>query len=293
MSATAPPDSCRRTVRAAAFQFDVTDDPQRNLAVVESALERAAASSVELVVLPEMWATSFPPSRGATEETLAVNERIQARIAELSATHGLCVAGSGYARTRALPTNRLRVFDRGREVLAYDKVHLFTPTAERAGFAAGGAPPDTAHTSVGRLSGVICYDLRFPELLRVPFRAGAEIFVLPAQWPDTRAHHWRTLIVARAIENQGFVVACNRIGFAELGRRRLHLDFPGNSVIVSPYGAVLAEGAGEEGLVIADLELAEARRYRTRVPVQKDERVDLYRDWLPKETEDPGTGSSS
>ncbi len=293
MSAATPPDSRRRTVRAAAFQFDVTPDPERNLAAVESALERAAAEGVELVVLPEMWASSFPPSGGAPEEVLAADERIQARLAELSASRGLCVAGSGYARTETLPTNRLRVFDHGREVLAYDKVHLFTPSAERAAFAAGGAPPGTADTSIGRLSGVVCYDLRFPELLRVPFRAGAEIFVLPAQWPDTRVHHWRTLVVARAIENQGFVVACNRIGSAELGRRRLHLEFPGSSLIVSPHGAVLAEGAGGEELVVADLELAEARRYRTRVPVQKDERVDLYRDWFPKVTGDPGTGSSS
>jgi len=231
-----PPAAPRRTVRAAALQLDVGLDAELNLAAVEAALVRAASEGVELVVLPEMWATSFPPSGGVTEETLRASARAQERLAELSAVHGLCVAGSGYARTDSLPTNRLRIFDRGREVLAYDKVHLFTPTAERAAFSAGSAPPRAVETSVGRLSGVVCYDLRFPEGLRVPFRQGVDLVVIPAQWPATPAHHWRTPVPATATENQAFVVA--------------------------------------------DLELDEARRYRTRVPVLKDERVDLYRGWL-------------
>ena len=267
-------------MRAAAFQFDVTTDPLANLAAVEAGLARAAEVGVELVVLPELWPTSFPPSGGADEAALAASERARERVRELSAELFLCVAGSGYGRTAGLPTNRLTVHDRGDEVLAYDKIHLFTPTAEREAFSAGDAPPPTVPTSVGRLSGVVCYDLRFPELFRVPFRAGAEIVVLPAQWPAARAVHWRALVVARAVESQCFLIACNRLGSALIGRRRLQLDFPGNSLVVSPHGEVLAEGAGEEGLITAELELDEVRRYRTRVPVQKDERVDLYREWI-------------
>jgi omega-amidase len=264
----------------AAFQFDITEDATSNLAAVERALEEAVRSNVELVVLPEMWPTSFPPAGGADSESLAASADAVRLLVEYSAKYDLCVAGSAYGPGDPLPTNRLHVFDRGREALVYDKVHLFTPTAERAAFAAGESPPSTVDTSVGRLSGAICYDLRFPELQRVAFRDGAELFVLPAQWPETRAHHWRALVIARAIENQCFLIAGNRLGTAYLGRRRLRLDFPGNSLIVSPYGEVLAEGKGQPGLVIADLSLDEVRRFRTRVPVRKDERVDLYGEWI-------------
>ena len=90
----------------------------------------------------------------------------------------------------------------------------------------------------------------------------------------------RVWSIARAVEGQCFVVACNRTGSAEVGRRSHALDFPGNSLVVAPEGEVLAEGRGEAGLVEAELELDRARRYRTRLPVAKDERPDLYREWL-------------
>lgn len=159
-------------------------------------------------------------------------------------------------------------------------MHLFTPTAEHEVFSAGERASGTVLACAARVSGALCYDLRFPELLRVPFRAGAQVLVLPAQWPTPREGHWRLLVSARAVENQCFVVACNRTGRAVIGRRGLELDFPGNSLIVSPYGELLAEGRGAEGLVEAQLDLRQVHRFRTRVPVQKDERPDLYRRWL-------------
>ena len=99
---------------------------------------------------------------------------------------------------------------------------------------------------------------------------------MPAQWPASRASHWRALVCGRAAELQAFVVAANRTGTDLVGRRRLELSFAGNSLIAGPDGGVLAEGHGEEGLVEAELDLDGLRTLRRAVPVREDERRDLY-----------------
>lgn len=264
-------------MRAAAFQFDVRrGDVAANLAAVERGLGAAAERGIELVVLPEMWPTSFVADGDPDEWQRATDEAL-ARIQELSHALGLVVAGSAFgASGDRAPRNRLTVFVRGERVLVYDKLHLFSPTAEAESFSAGDALPPTAATHLGRLSGVVCYDLRFGMALRAPLLAGAEILVVPAQWPASRAEHWRALVCGRAAELQAFVVAANRTGTDLVGRRRLELAFAGNSLIAGPDGSVLAEGRGKEGLVEAELELDLVRSLRRAVPVRNDERRDLY-----------------
>jgi len=267
------------TLRVAALQYDVVPDVDENRASVGAGLEQAAARGVQLVLLPEMWASSFPPGRTGLEERVAGDREAAAWLGERSAALGLAVAGSSLATEDGELRNRLELFDGGEARLVYDKVHLFTPTAEQELFGAGDRPPATVEVQGARVSGGICYDLRFPELWRMPFRGGAQVLLCPAQWPTPRDGHLRSLTVARAVECQAFVVSCNRTGRAVIGRRKLELDFPGNSLIVSPYGEILAEGAGESGLVTAELELRQVRSFRTRVPVVKDELPELYRRW--------------
>ena len=228
-------------MRAAALQFDVRrGDVAANLAAVERGLRSAADSRVDLVVLPEMWSTSFVDGEhdGGEAAWLMASASANERLAALSRELGLLVAGSAFApgRPGELPRNRLAVFDRGELLLAYDKLHLFSPTAEDQGFSPGDALPPTLDTRLGKLSGVVCYDLRFALALRAPFRDEAEILVVPAQWPETRASHWRALVLGRAVEHQAFVVAANRTGTDLVGRRRLELSFPGNSLIAGPDG---------------------------------------------------------
>lgn len=262
-------------MRAAVHQFDVTCDAAANLAAAERGLRAAADAGARLVVLPEMWPTSFPPE-GGTPARLDETDAAWERVRELSRELELVVAGSGFGRTGDLPSNRMLVLDRGEVASAYDKVHLFSPTAEGATFAAGATPPPVTATSVGRVCAVVCYDLRFAGLLDAPWRAGFDHLLVSAQWPVPRIAHWRALVVARAVERQCFVVASNRTGFAEVGRRRLPLEFPGASLVVSPHGAVLADAGAAEATAWADLDLGEARAYRTRIPLHKDERPDVY-----------------
>jgi predicted amidohydrolase len=262
-------------MRAAVFQFAVSEDPRRNLELVERALHEAAKERAELVVLPEMWPTSFPKLE-VGEELYEATEHAWCRVGELSRELGQCVVGSGLGRTSGLPANRLRVIDCGEERLSYDKVHLFSPTAEDASFSEGHQPPSAVETSVGRLTGAVCYDLRFPALFEAPWREGFDLLAVSAQWPVPRIAHWRALVIGRAVERQCFVVACNRTGDEQIGRRELPLHFPGASMIVSPHGEVLAEGGAEASLIWADLDLSEARRYRTRIPLHKDVRPEAY-----------------
>jgi predicted amidohydrolase len=269
-------------VRVAALQFDVRrGDLAANLREVERGLARAVEERVELVVLPEMWPTSFPDAGADMPAEQAAARAAVARLAELAAAHALMVCGTAFGcdAPAERPPNRLQLFDGARELARYDKVHLFSPTAEPEVFTPGRARPPTVATRLGRIAGLICYDLRFPELTREPWHDGAELVCVPAQWPVARAAHLDALCAGLAVSGQCFVVAANRTGRETIGRRGLVLEFPGNSRIVDPHGRTLAQGDGTPGLVLADCDLALCAELRKRVPVARDLREDLYRTW--------------
>jgi predicted amidohydrolase len=116
---------------------------------------------------------------------------------------------------------------------------------------------------------LICYDLRFPELWRVAALAGAEVFTIGASWPEVRQAHWRALLIARAIENQAYVVGVNRVG-----RDPSH-GYAGGSLIVAPDGEILAEGGRAPTVLVADLDLASLRAWRAEFPALRDVRPEL------------------
>lgn len=266
-------------MRAACFQFDVrSGDSAHNLAEVESGLREAAGEGCHLVVLPEMWPTSFPGDEDI-ESQLVASERALEKVMEWTRTLPLAVCGSALARTDGLPRNRWHLIEAGKLIASYDKVHLFTPTAEDKSFSAGDGPPGWAETRQGRVGGIVCYDLRFPEVARHLFHAEVSLITVSAQWPVERIAHWQVLVSARAVESQCFAAACNRTGTAVVGRRGMELTFLGGSRIVDPSGKVLAEGDGERRLIVADCELQESRTMRVRVPVSKDERPEIYAGW--------------
>ncbi len=272
-------------MRVAALQFDVRrGESAANLRAVEAGLREAAAKGVELVVLPEMGPTSFPDADADLAAELAASREALERLARLAGELELVVCGTCFGfeedlAERERPPNRLHLLDGARTLARYDKVHLFTPTAEPEIFAPGRERPPTVASRLGRIAGLICYDLRFPELTRVPFHDRAEIVCVPAQWPVARAAHLRALCLGLAVSGQCFVIAANRTGRDVIGRRGLALDFPGNSLVVDPHGSVLAEGRGEPGLVSAEIDLAPIAELRRRVPVESDQRPDLYRGW--------------
>jgi len=268
-----------RSMRIATHPFDVRRGRvDENLAAARTGVERAAEAGAELVLLPELWPTSFCVATEDPERWARETDEALAEMTALAAELDVVVCGSAFAFEpgEAAPRNRLHVLQGGRDRLAYDKVHLFAPTAETVGFTAGDRPPATVDVDGVRLSGVVCYDLRFGPLLQVPFDDGAEVLLCPAQWPVPRETHWKSLALGRAVEGQCFVVACNRTGTDVVGRRRLELDFPGLSFVADPHGRVLGEHRGDGGPCVVDCDPEVARRLRRRVPVLEARRPEAY-----------------
>jgi predicted amidohydrolase len=260
---------------AACVQFDVRrGDVDANVRSVRDGLELAIAASARLCVLPELWSTSFMP--GYAPDVLAAAAAAEHELRELSARHELVVVGSAVESTPAGAFNCARVYDRGDLLGSYRKIHLFSPIAEHKHHLAGDRPL-LVDTSVGRLGVLICYDLRFPDLARYYFHMGAEVLVVPAQWPEARSQHWRTLLRARAIENEMFVIGCNRTGHETSLKNDEAQVFTGDGRIVDPTGEILAAGNGESAVFTADLELRKVRTVRRVLPVERDQRPSVYR----------------
>lgn len=261
--------------RAACVQFDVRPgDVAANCAAMRTGVEEAIAAGAQLCVLPELWSTSFLGS--VDEKVLRAAEGAEKELQEVSAAHGLVIVGSAIESAEGQIFNTATVYDRGRPVGSYRKIHLFSPNLEHRLHGLG-QQPCIAETSLGRLGLLICYDLRFPELARYYFRMGAEVLVVPGQWPEARAQHWRTLLRARAIENEMFVIGCNRTGQEPSQKSGEPMAFPGDGRIVDPTGEVLASGSGEAGAIVALIELRKIRTMRRILPVHRDQRPSVYR----------------
>jgi len=256
-------------INAAAIQFNVKlGDVDANLAYVRAALARAADNGAQLAVLPEMWSTGFDYKN--LNELALRTEGIAEELLDLSRSLKLVICGS-----MPEPNGNDKVFntiflaDNGRLAGIYRKIHLFSLLGEDRAFA-GGDKWLLADTSLGKIGVIICYDLRFPELSRRLALEGARVICVPAQWPKPREEHWRTLLRARAIENQLFVVAANACG--NVGK----LDFFGMSMIIGPKGELLAEAGEEECELVAPLDMQVMTGWRAQIPCFNDRRPELY-----------------
>lgn len=255
-------------VCTAAIQFNIAlGDVDANLDHVLSALRRVHAKGARLAVLPEMWSTGYAYKQLAdlAEQTPRVVESLCRESADL----GMVLVGSLPEKDDGALYNTAYVIDRGQVVGTYRKVHLFSMMGEDR-FLAAGETSLVISTSVGRLGVAICYDLRFPELFRKMGLEGAEIICLPAEWPKPRQEHWRTLLRARAIENQLFVAATNCCG--PQGK----LDFFGMSLLIAPRGEILAEGGYGNEELIATLDPREISDYRQQIDCYGDRRPEIY-----------------
>lgn len=238
-----------------------------NLDTVIAALQRVAQQGAKLVVLPEMWSCGYD-YRNLSElakETPRVLQELQSECRKLD----LVTVGSLPELVDGTIYNTAYVVDRGEIVGSYRKLHLFSTMREDQ-FLGAGNHSLVVDTSVGRLGVAICYDLRFPELFRKLALEGAEIICIPAEWPKPRQEHWKTLLRARAIENQLFVIAANCCGVQ--GK----LDFVGLSQLISPLGNVL-QIAGEENIeLVAKFDFSEKEDYRKKINILNDRRADIY-----------------
>ena len=258
----------QKKLKVAAVQFNIVlGEIDQNLSKVEMALDRVAKQGVQLAVLPEMWSAGYDYKR--LEKHAAETPRVIEAVCKLSAQHNMVVVGSLPEEENGKIFNTAYVVDRGVAIGSYRKLHMFSVMGEDR-FLTAGDRALVVPTSAGRLGIAICYDLRFPELFRKMALEGAEIICLPSEWPKPRQEHWRTLLRARAMENQLFVAAANCCGIQ--GK----LDFFGMSLLLSARGEVLAEGGDKDVELIADFDYQEMVDYRAQIRCYVDRRPEVY-----------------
>jgi deaminated glutathione amidase len=280
----------RRTdVRVAAVQLNSNGDKARNLAAAEDLVRAAAADGAELVALPEKWNLL-----AGGEELVAGAEPLDGP--SLSSARGWArdlgihlLAGSiserGVEGAKASNTSVL-VGPDGEDIAVYRKIHMFDVDAggvsyresehERPG-------SETVVAPVGDLAAglTVCYDLRFPELFRILALRGAQLILVPSAFTlATGRDHWEVLLRARAIENQLFVLAPNQVGEAPP-----HYSSFGRSMIVDPWGVVLATAPDGECFVAAELDLAVLDRVRASLPSLANRQPGAYAWPQPTESE--------
>ncbi len=259
----------------ALVQHDIAlGDKSANLRAVEEQVARAAAQGAHLALLPELWATGYALDR-ATALADPLDQGAFAVQARWASEYGLAVGGSHLERTPQGVYNTLAVYGPdGLRWGAYRKIHLFTPMAE-AQILRPGDRVGLAASPWGPWGLAVCYDLRFPEIFRLQAVAGARLLLLVAEWPQQRMDHWHILLRARAVENQAFVAAVNRVG--QDGAN----TFGGGSSVVSPQGKLLGRLAREPGLLLVSVDLAQADALRQGFSPLRDRRPSAYR--LPEE----------
>ncbi|MBU4366134.1 MAG: carbon-nitrogen hydrolase family protein [Verrucomicrobia bacterium] len=264
-----------RPLKIVLFQNSAGADVERNMAAIERRLQRMPPC--DLIALPEVFAI-----RGNDADYRAAAERlpgpITQRLMALAARARIWIlAGSVIEQGRGKIYNTSVLINRqGRIVARYRKIHLFEANLdngqvvrERDTYAAG-AKPVMAEVEGWSCGLAICYDLRFPELFRHYSRHGAALFFVPSNFTQkTGKDHWETLVRARAIENQAFVVAPNQCGI----NQRSGIASHGHSLAVGPWGDVLAVAGDEETVLTITLQPEELRRTRARIPVLRHRRL--------------------
>ncbi len=250
------------------IQLDIAwEDKAANHARVLELIESAPINPADLIVLPELFDVGFTLNAQIATDAPGTT---RAFLQQLADDTRCTIHGS-----RALPdpdTGKLHNVatitapNQASPICEYAKLHPFSFGRETESYAAGNEIKLYQWISEQTLSicPAICYDLRFPELFRHSIHQGAQAFVLGANWPVARIAHWRALCIARAIENQAFVIAANRTGDDP------HLTYPGNSMVVGPQGEILAELGNEEAVLSIEIDPQCVIDWRTTFPVLND-----------------------
>jgi len=258
-------------MKIALIQMDVTyGDPKVNFARVGKWVMDAVQTGAEMVILPELWDTGYDIERLdvlADKDAKATTEF----LSDLAKQYNIGLIGGSVAEQSkdGIKNTMLVLNQNGELVHKYSKLHLSQLMGEHLHLVEGQDGADFELDGVP-LAGFICYDIYFPEWLRKSAVNGAKVMYVAAEWPKQRIDHWQTLLKARAIENQCYVVACNRVG------TDTNNEFGGMSMVVDPLGEIVAEGGSEEKIVLAEIDLDKVDDVRNRIPIFRDRREERY-----------------
>jgi predicted amidohydrolase len=259
-------------LRIALLQLRIDDSEPASDRIARVLTLVSEQAGADLVVLPELWIPGAFGYRGYQASATALPGNVITSLAVTAREIGAHIlAGTVIERDGdELHNTAVLISPEGNVVHTYRKVHLFGFDHGEAEMLTPGNDVSTyALPGLTTLGMTTCYDLRFPELYRLLLDAGAQLVVVPAGWPAARLDHWQLLLRARALEDQLFVVGCNQVGTQE------GVELAGHSVVVDPWGRIIAEaGTGEEVLTI-DIDLELVPRIRAEFPVLRDRRLGL------------------
>jgi deaminated glutathione amidase len=269
-------------IRVACVQMTSRSDKAANLETADRLVTQAASTGADVVVLPEKWnAIGDAELYHATAEPLEGGESVEAMSA-WAHDHGITLVGGSIAERREgreKLSNTSIVFDpEGRVAAVYRKIHLFDVEVGGVVYRESeaeepGDEPVVCEAEDWKIGLSVCYDVRFPELYRILALEGAELVTVPAHFTTpTGKDHWHVLLRARAIENQLYVAAAAQIGETLPGKPAY-----GRSLIVDPWGLVVAQAADEEGVVSAELDRAHLRDIRAKLPSLANRQASAYR----------------
>lgn len=269
-----------RSVKAALVQMRVTEDKERNLRSAADAVRRAADAGAQVVCLPEMFVCPYE-RRAFLAAREARGGRIWSALAQMAAESRVVLIGGSFPEAaEGRLYNTCFVFDAaGRQIARHRKVHLFDidiaggQRFRESDTFSPGADLTVFDTPLGRFGVVICFDIRFPELMQLMALYGAEAVFVPASFNMTTGPvHWQLLFRARALDAQIFLLGCS----AARDARSRYVAY-GHSLAISPWGTVLAELGAQPETLLVTLDLDEALRTRAQIPVMAGaRRTDLY-----------------
>ncbi len=257
------------------IKFGQVDVNINNVCAILESLEKVDNFELHVIILPEMWSCGY--------DLISLDEYAQRtpEIIELLKKYAIklgayIVPGSlpwcpTYLKKKTGVFNTTFMIDpKGKIINEYSKMHLFRLMQEEKYMQPGDKFNKVSIGNEAIISQFICYDLRFPEIFRKMAEQGTNIFIIVAQWPNPRMHHWRSLLIARAIENQAFVIAANRSGEDQIG------SFFGHSMVINPWGDVIFEAPEASNIYTCVIDPSEASALRQKLPFLKDRRLDIY-----------------
>lgn len=258
--------------KIALIQMDVAmAEPEKNYVHALELMKKAMDDKPDIIVLPETLNVGFFPTEHLKDLSDVDGVKTKDVFGSFAKEHNVnIVAGSVANVKNGLVYNTAYVFNRNGEVVCeYDKVHGFTPYDEHKYFKGG------SEVKLFKLDGiscsmVICYDVRFPELIRTATVQGVDLFFIPAQWPLVRKLHWVTLNTARAIENQMYLCAVNGCGYAG------ETKYGGNSLLISPWGEEICHLGENEEIKVGEVDLDVIKGIRESINVFRDRKPEYY-----------------
>ncbi|MRH43710.1 carbon-nitrogen family hydrolase [Aquibacillus halophilus] len=259
-------------MKIALMQMDISyGNPKLNQDRIVQHFKNITKDKVDLVVLPELWTTGYDLTRLDEIADEDGTESIQFISNLAKKYHVNIIAGSIAKKTGNQITNTMIVINRKGELIKeYSKAHLFRLMNEEKHLVEGD-DDGIFQLENHRSAGVICYDIRFPEWIRTHMLNDTKLLFVVAEWPKPRIDHWKALLISRAIENQCFVIGCNRVGSDP------NNEFGGNSMIIGPWGEMISEAQDTETILYGEIDVEQVDKVRNTIPIFSDRRPDLYK----------------